>query len=446
MSYRRFAKFHGGGKAEVVFPLDAETETPQTPPPQTPPRRPEPDLSFPALVRPFDAATFCRARWIDRATRVEVNYHDELSLEGRPEPDAYGIAANREAQLALRGTVDLVNKGGTIENNYHLQANADTARTNLTLIVKGSRGDALAAATPGSPVWLGPGSIEDQRATIKRFEADHSDPGSDALERWRDELDAIERRVWDNQTRPRVDQPAVAVFKTAPQPADLSVASLWAFEPCTFGDRERYIHTLGHTPQGVEIDPPRVRLNRRSASEIDLFMAPQTHKVVFSWIAAYQLMVTWWGVVLYFPTTRALTLRSGFWPEYFQPMGVPSGYGDVGWPMSQRIRRTTIYIEALLSDLDMGPYFFFLGRFSGRYGIYLRDHDAHAYCATVRLKYSGGKTDAINLFRRRRITRENTLIEVAGLYDPFQVDPYTGPILDVPPGSALFIPTIATGF
>jgi hypothetical protein len=410
---------------------------------------PDPD-PYPAIVGPvYDFATRILQKNRNGAL---VDEYDEHPMEGSPILDGHLIRRNREIMLGLRGQTALRYGGGTVENQYPLQTDAQSARTNTTLILESEpdRRTSLAAVAPGSSVWLPPADVADQRESIERLTLERTEEGTagtegfrgDGLERWARGLDEVERREWGTTTAVRIGREGRAVFRVPEAPAYLSVASEWAYEP--WRSTSDYIFTEGLLPTSDEVAPPALGVNRRSAVRVELLAAPQVHRVVFRWVAAYMLLAGWWLTILYFPTVRAMSLRSPFWPAFWTPAGRVSGNGFVDHDYSQRIARTQTYAEAIRSDTRPGGLFYFLGRFGGRFGVYYRDLDRHALCAEWRQTWPDGTRRELRVFRRNRIARPNDLLHVAGLYVPGEITAYTGPEFE--PGHPLFAHEISDGF
>jgi hypothetical protein len=372
-----------------------------------------------------DLGTFLsRERW----RGIPADVYRENMLEGPPVLTVDDDLRDARWFLDQLTTRELVS-GERFDNCYPLQVNLDSTKTGAVVELVGARGgDRVAVSpetTPSIP-WYAPPADAVQRETIERLREQQGELGangvgprgrvpSDGLERWSQLLDLKADRWWHPSTGARIDRPGRGYLRTVPGVYDLSLASDLTFEPWRIGDEHRYLCTLGDTFGAKEIDPARVWVNRRHAARSTIYAAPQRVRCTFHWLDAYMISIGWWAVILYFPNIKTFSIRGPFDPEYWTPRGTLI---TVGPQWSERIARTQAYARALLQSVNMGPYFIFLGRVQGRYGVRQENSLSRKLCANVRHHWLDGTHTDVRVFRRPdvEIERGNMLVETGGLY------------------------------
>lgn len=419
----------GDGDAAVIKIADptppiavpAEPDASAWPAPPRGERRPQP-----VLLPWYDLGSYLELHATGDSWYAEWK---ETPLEASPSPTKYQIAFNNDTLLQqIRiGMRQLPNGAGEIHNCYQLQTDSQTPRTNLVATVAGPRGSAYGAATSATTSWwVGPSPTDAQRDTIRRLRAANPNLQWDAFRKWEQLLDERDRRQWGNETVGRVGHEAAFRLRTAPQSAFLSATSTH-LEHFHVGDRHRYMCTFGDTPSAAEIEPRALRINRRCASHLDVFHAPQLQDVSFMWFDLYTIRVGWWFTIIAFPNIKRFTLRTAFWPAIWEQIGIPNPLeAPVGIQMSRRIPRTRAYALALLQRTNIGEFYEFVGSILGRYKIRQAPLYDSALCAVLRHRWPNGSEELVRVFRRpeARIARPNDLLECSGLYTQ-EVTPWT---------------------
>ena len=388
-----------------------------------------------AIVRIFDLGTFAYKR---PDAGVSYDSYREIPLEGLPYLGPDDRLRNREYLLEAHGPRYTLESGETVASAFQLQYDTQTALANVSLELRGPRGSRIRGISTGSEAWQGVADVAEQRESIANLRASRvAQANNDGLDRWSDLLDRRNRRQWSTEIAHRVDHEGEFRLKMAPGQTDLVFRSAWQYESWALGDRQRYMVTHGHQILDAALDPaPTLRLASSRSTRLDIYAAPQLHRVRFDWIDIYILSVGWWLTVIYLPTMRLITLRSAQFPYVFTGAGVPEQDLLVGDTMSNRIARTNAFAGAVRSRI-FSSYFRHVGSVQGRYGVYQRDQEAETLCAVLEYRWPVGDPEVLRVFRRVTIERPNTLLELGGLYVPGIVTPWVkGLIIDGQSGAS----------
>ena len=375
-----------------------------------------------AIIRVFDLGTFGV-----KAPSKGVVYDDyrEMPLEGRPYLNADGRLLNRELLIEGHGQTITLESGEVVPSAYPLQVDEDTGNANVSIELRGPRGSRIGALAPGAEPWVAPRPVDLQRETIARLLTQIVAQSSNyGLDEWNRKLDQFEARRWSVAIDERMGSEGEFRMRTAPQSADLIFRSPWQYESWALGDRQRYMVTHGRTPVSPSLEPaPMLRLSGGRSTRLDIWAAPQLHRVKFDWLDIYLLNVGWWLTIIILPTVRLITLRSAQFPHVFTGTGVPIQDLQVGETMSARIARTNAFASAIVARI-FSPLFQHIASVQGRYGVYLRDQEADTLCAVLEYRWPDRDPEVFRVFRIRTIERENTLLELNGLYVPGLVYPW----------------------
>lgn len=400
-----------------------------------------PDYEPEQEVRPVEAFLY------DLATAYRVSYTKggqprnefyELLLEGPPNLAYVDLDQNRTEMLAAGlGDVQPLTFSGTpprdVANRYPLQVSTDTAGTNTTLLLDGPRRRTLAIAT-GVPHWTAEPStatMETTADTLTDYRPTVLDP-DDAGNPWDGvaDLRAVNAArdaeyAWGGECANRMGAPGRLHEVLPSGEYVLRVASAYAFEGFAFGDPAKYKVTRDPGPdRSAVFGDEEVSANTcllvsdDQATRLDLYLVPQLHRVVFQWLSVYMLLGPW-PTILYWYTTRNLTLRAGFSPSYWVPQGEPpANQIRIGADMSSRIQRTAAYTQALAFDRAAGGFWMILvARIQGRYAVYtLSNLPAKALVGIVRVRYRGADAETFYVWRRDAVVRTQERLEVNGLY------------------------------
>jgi hypothetical protein len=417
------ARLRDGGRVRIEIPLEEVKKrrlaVALDPAANAPPIRRDPSrLPRPKIAPIYDAGTQIR-RVLDREAGIYRDEYVEVESEGPPVLRYWDtwLWANRMIERS-QATFTTDHGRREIAGTYPLQWDTQTGTTNTTLLFRGQHGEVDAAAATGAPYWRRPASIEAQRETLERWSQDgvvDGRAGDGGARLWKERLDALEAEQWGTYTEHRIHETAGMYPALHPGAYRMHWAST-AFEPGGM-DPARYKWTEGDTYYSTEVEPRQITVNTSRATDCELWLIPRRNRVVFQWLDMYEISFFWFGTIIYYPITRAITLRTPFLPRYSAPAGVSEDPFGASVDMSTRLALTQAYASALREGdaLAASGFFHLVGRVQGRYGVWSRDLDEGALCGILRFRLGTGER-TYYCWRKVRILQDKvTPLEIGPL-------------------------------